>query len=37
MVTLLFSCTVFAGSIVFFFHCRRVNRKAEAGAWKPKA
>jgi small basic protein len=37
MATLLFSCTVFVGSIVFFFHCRRVNRKAEAGAWRPKA
>lgn len=24
-------------SVYFFFHCRRVNRKAEAAAWKPKA
>lgn len=23
-------------SVIFFFHCRRVNRKSEAGAWKPK-
>jgi hypothetical protein len=24
------------GSIVFFFHCRRVNRNAQSGAWRPK-
>ena len=28
---------IYAATIVFFFHCRRVNRKAEAGHWKPKA
>jgi hypothetical protein len=25
-----------AAAVYFFFHCRRVNRKAEAGTWKPK-
>ncbi len=24
-------------SVFFFFHCRRVNHKAEAGAWRPRA
>lgn len=33
---IVFCALVFAGSIVFFFHSRRVNHKAEAGAWKPK-
>lgn len=28
---------IYCATIVFFFHCRRVNRKAEVGAWKPKA
>lgn len=23
-------------AVYFFFHCRRVNRKAETGSWKPK-
>jgi hypothetical protein len=32
-----FAFVVFAGSIAFFFHSRRTNRKAEAGAWKPRA
>lgn len=27
---------IFIATLVFFFHCRRVNRKSEAGAWKPK-
>ena len=27
---------VAVAAIYFFFHCRRVNRKAEAGAWKPR-
>jgi hypothetical protein len=27
---------VFAASVAFFFHCRRVNRKAETGGWRPK-
>jgi hypothetical protein len=35
------STTIFliaiGGSVFFFFHCRRVNHKAELGAWKPKA
>jgi hypothetical protein len=25
-----------AAAVYFFFHCRHVNRKAEAGMWKPK-
>jgi hypothetical protein len=25
-----------AAAVYFFFHCRHVNRKAEAGTWKPK-
>jgi hypothetical protein len=29
--------TVFAAAIAFFLQCRRMNRKAEVGAWKPKA
>jgi hypothetical protein len=33
---MLFGAVVFLGSIVFFFHSRRANRKAEAGAWHPK-
>jgi hypothetical protein len=28
---------IYWATIIFFFHCRRVNRKAEAGHWKPKA
>lgn len=31
-----FCFLVFIGSLAFFLHCRRVNRKAEAGAWHPK-
>lgn len=33
---IIFCALVFAGSIAFFFHSRRINRKADAGAWKPK-
>jgi hypothetical protein len=25
-----------AGSVYFFFHCRRLNLKDQAGAWRPK-
>jgi hypothetical protein len=28
---------IYWATIAFFFHCRRVNHKAEAGHWKPKA
>jgi Tfp pilus assembly protein PilW len=37
MINMALSVVIFSATIVFFFHCRRVNRKAEAGGWKPKA
>ena len=32
----LFASAIFAASIVFFFQCRRMNHKIEAGTWHPK-
>ena len=31
-----FAVVVFAGSIAFFFHCRKENRKTDTGALHPK-
>jgi hypothetical protein len=36
VVSSILNAIMFVGTLVFFFHCRSVNRKAEAGAWKPK-
>jgi hypothetical protein len=33
---MLFCAVVFVGSILFFFHARRTNKKAEAGTWHPR-
>ena len=35
-VAVLLFLAAMVGSVYFFFHCRRVNNKAEIGAWKPK-
>lgn len=32
----LFGVAVYCGTMYFFLHCRRVNHKAEGGAWHPK-
>jgi hypothetical protein len=36
LINLLISLVIFAGTLVFFFHCRRVNRKAEPSVEAPK-
>lgn len=33
---IIFCALAFVGSLAFFFHSRRINRKAEVAAWKPK-
>ena len=35
-INLVMTTVIFAATLVFFFHCRRVNRKVEGSVWHPK-